>query len=165
MSVVAGKIYEDKLVVAADSIVVRGWSKRTDNFSKLVSINDMIIGGTGSAEEISLLVHFAKTHRPETASERDVLEFIVEFSKWKKDYGDAAINNEYMIACGGHLFRVSNMFVVEVHNYDAIGAGEDFANAALYLGHDAVDAVKVACNLCCFVAEPVISFEMKREVK
>lgn len=59
MSVIAGKVYNDKIVVAADSIVVKGWSKRTGNFAKLLEINDMIIGGTGSAEELSLFFRFA----------------------------------------------------------------------------------------------------------
>jgi len=33
MSVVAAKVYPDKIVVAADSIIVKGWSKRNSGFS------------------------------------------------------------------------------------------------------------------------------------
>jgi len=54
------------------------------------------------------------------------------------------------------------MFINEIKDFAAIGAGEDFANAALYLGHSPEEAVKVACELCCFVSEPIVKYKMKR---
>lgn len=162
MSVIAGRVYDEKIVVAADSIITRGWSKRT-GFSKLACINDMIIGSSGTAEELSLFFRFAQTHKPETPTEKDVLAFIVEFANWKKDYGNGNIDNTYLLAAGGHLFQVESMFVSEIQNFGAIGAGEDFANAALYLGHSPEEAVKVACELCCYVSEPIMRYEMPRE--
>ena len=84
MSVIAGKVYNDKIIIAADSILVKGWSKRTGNFAKLLEINDMIIGGTGTAEELSLFFRFAQTHKPESATEKDVLAFATEFANWKQ---------------------------------------------------------------------------------
>ena len=158
MSVVCAKIYEDRIEVAADSIIVQGWSKETKGeFSKLVKINDMIIGATGNCDELSLLLHFAKTHKPETPSERDLLSFIAEFSRWKREgYDNSSIVNTYIIIFGEKVFCIERFFVREIKSYMAIGAGQDFANAALYLGHSPRDAVKVACNLSCFVAEPII---------
>ena len=164
MSVIAGKVYNDKVVIAADSIVVKGWSKRTGNFAKLLEINDMIIGGTGSAEELSLFFRFAQTHKPESATEKDVLAFATEFANWKQtNYNNSSfLKNTYLIAYDGHLFEIANMFINEIKDFAAIGAGEDFANAALYLGHSPEEAVKVACELCCFVSEPIIKYKMKR---
>lgn len=161
MSVVAGKVYADKIVIAADSIVVRGWSKRT-NFSKLQKINDMIIGGVGDATEFSLFIRFAQTHNPETATEKDVLAFIVEFSKWKSDYKSGSLENAYLLIFDKHLFCIDGVYVQEINDYEAIGAGEDYANAAMYLGHTPQEAVKTACELCCFVAEPIIQYEVER---
>ena len=121
----------------------------------------MIVGGCGYAEEISLLWHYMRTHKPESATEKDILDYFVEFSKWKKDYsGNGSITNTYLLAYQGHLFEVEHMFVYEIKDYIAIGAGRDFANAALYLGHSPKKAVKVACELSCYVAEPVIQYEM-----
>jgi len=164
MSVIAGKVYNDKIVIAADSIIVKGWSKRNSGFAKLMNINDMIIGGTGTAEEISLFFRFAQTHKPESGTEKDILTFITEFTSWKHDnYNDNSfLKNTYLIAYEGHLFEIENMFINEVQDFVAVGAGEDFANAALYLGHSPEEAVKVACELCCFVSEPIIKFKMKR---
>lgn len=165
MSVIAGKVYNDKIVIAADSIIVKGWSKRNSGFGKLININDMIIGGTGTAEEMSLFFRFAQTHKPETATEKDILTFITEFASWKHtNYNDNSfLKNTYLIAYDGHLFEIENMFINEIKDFMAIGAGEDYANAALYLGHSPEEAVKVACELCCFVSEPVVKYKMKRE--
>ena len=164
MSVVAVKVYKDNIQIAADSIVVYGDSKKTDgNFSKLVKVNDIIIGFVGTAEEGSLMLHYADTHKPLSASEKDMLTFMIEFSKWKSDVGVGSdINNSYIVVYDGKAFYINGMLVYEVDNYEAIGAGMDFANAAMYLGHTPKEAVKVACELSCWVAEPIVEFEEKR---
>lgn len=164
MSVVAAKVYSDKIVVSADSIIVKGWSKRNSNFAKLYQVNGMIIGGCGEAQEMSFMLRFMQTHQPESSSIKDILEFISEFSKWKRELaGDFSVSNSYIMAFGGHLFEIEAMFVHEIKDYVAIGAGEDFATAALYLGNAPEDAVKVACDLSCYVCEPIITFEMPRK--
>lgn len=165
MSVVAARVYDDRIEVAADSIIVYGddGAKRTGTFSKLERINDMIIGSCGYAREISLMWQFAKTHKPETATERDVLTFMTEFMKWKNDFcGKSEMENAYIIAYQGRLFEIEEAFVNKVNDYTAIGAGMDFATAALYLNQSPRAAVKVACDLNCFVAEPIISYDMKK---
>lgn len=163
LSVVAGRVYTDKIVMAADSILVNGWSKKNENFAKIVNINGMIVGAAGDAEEASIFWRYMQSHKPETASEKDVLEFMVEFGKWKTEFtGSSNINNSYLMAYQGHLYEMVGLFVHEISNYEAVGAGQDFANAALYLGHTPREAVKVACDLCCFVSEPVVEYEMSR---
>ena len=163
MSVVCAKVYDDRIEIAADSIIVYGWSKETKgDFSKLVKINEMIIGGTGNCDELSLLLHFAKTHKPETPTESGLLSFVAEFSKWKREYyNDSSIFNTYIVVFEEKVFRIEKFFVREIKSYTAIGAGEDFANAAMYLNHSPREAVKVACDLSCFVAEPIIEEVIK----
>lgn len=162
MSVIAAKVYNDKVVVAADSILVKGWSKRNANFSKLACINNMIIGGTGTAQEMSMMWQYMKTHKPASPSEKDVLSFVIEFSEWKQKLtSNSSINNEYLLVYEGKLFEIEHMFVHEIKDYTAIGAGEDFSNAALFLCHSPREAVKVACELSCYVTEPIIQYEME----
>ena len=164
MSVVAAKVYKDKVAIAADSILVKGWSKRNANFAKIAEINDMILGGCGTAQETSLMWHYMQTHKPASATEKDVLTFVVEFAQWKSGIvGNSNVENVYLLAFQGHLFEIEYMFVHEVFDYVAIGAGEDFANAALYLNHTPSEAVKVACELSCYVCEPVIEYSMSKE--
>lgn len=164
MSVIAAKVYNDKIVMAADSIITNGWSKRTNNFSKIVEINGMIAGATGTAQEASLMWHYMQTHKPASPSEKDMLTFIVEFAQWKSSIAGSDVANSYLFAYQGHLFEIESMLVCEVSDYAAIGAGEDYANTALHLGHAPHEAVKVACELCCFVCEPIVEYSMKREM-
>lgn len=164
MSVVAAKVYKDKIAIAADSILVKGWSKRNANFSKIAEINDMILGGCGTAQETSLMWHYMQTHKPASATEKDVLTFVVEFAQWKSGIvGNSNVENVYLLAFQGHLFEIEYMFVHEVFDYVAVGAGEDFANAALYLHHTPSEAVKVACELSCYVCEPIVEYFMLKD--
>ena len=166
MSVVAVKIYEDKITIAADSIMCSGYTNvnYAKKFSKLVKINDMIMGTVGTANEGSLMWLYMNTHKPNGATEKDILEFVAEFSSWKTKYNDnSQINNSYILIYQNKVFSISGLFVTEIDSYLAIGAGEDYALAALYLGHSPKEAVKVACDLCCYVAEPIIEIEKKRE--
>ena len=158
MSIVACKIMEGGYQIAADSITVRGYTQTRNNTqrSKLFEVNDLVIGSVGTAEEGSLLHLFAKTHRPAGANEESLLEFLSEFSDWKKKKTDnATIDNDYLIGYGGHVFSISEWLVERVTTYEAIGIGMDFALAALHLGHDAEDAVKTAIELSVFCVEPV----------
>ena len=163
MSVVAAKVYDDKIVLAADSILCYGDTKLTKNFSKLVKINDIIIGAVGSAQEASVMWHFVRTHEPRSPELKDILDYVVEFSKWKDDIGlERKIDNEYLMAFRGHLYSIDGLFVNEIKDFSAIGAGMDYALAALYLDHTPKQAVKVACKLSCWVAEPIEQYEMAR---
>jgi hypothetical protein len=74
--------------------------------------------------------------------------------------GDRKIDNNYIIIYAGHVYEVEGMFVQEITDYTAIGEGEAYALAALYLDHDVVDAVKAACKFSCFVSEPLIVEEV-----
>lgn len=161
MSVVTCRIYEDKVKMAADTIVVKGWSTVNNAQNKLVKMqkyNGMIIGGCGSAEELSLLFHFIKTHSIKEPDEKSILDFMIEFKRWKTDLiADSSLENSYIIAFKGKAFAFEHMLVMPIDDYYAIGAGEDYANGALCMGATPKQAVKVACQLCAFVAEPILT--------
>lgn len=166
MSVVAVKKCDKKIKIAADSIVVSGWTRveKTTRMAKLFEVNDMIIGSVGLAAEGLLMENFALTHQPHQATEREVLNFIVEFNKYISDLGLSKYTNSFILCFKGKVFLIEEgFFVSEVEEYAAIGAGQDYALAALYLGHSAKKAVETACELCAFVAEPIVEFEMKYE--
>jgi hypothetical protein len=50
----------------------------------------------------------------------------------------------------------------EVTDYTAIGAGMDFALAALYLGNSVKEAIKAACHLSVYCEEPVNIIEIEK---
>ena len=105
---------------------------------------------------------FAENHTPLDMTERGLIKFMNEFRQWRiNEFGVPAekqIGNEYLIASKGKCFMCYGcVYVGEVRDFYAIGAGEDYAKAALYLGHSPAEAVKVACALSCYVDEPIIT--------
>ena len=164
MSVICAKIYEDKIVIAGDSIMVRGDSKYFNgDCPKLQRINDVIIGSTGYCQEGSLMRHYIREHKPKDSTVKSILDYIVEFKKWRKDYDEKKeVENSYILAFDGKCFSISGMFVYEISDYCVFGAGEDYASAALFLGHSPREAVKAAAALCCKVAEPIVEEVMPR---
>ena len=160
MSVVAAKVYEDRIEIAADSICVRGWSKMNSaekKTTKLFRYNDIVIGGVGQSEEISLFQRFMKSHMIKELNDDGILDFLIEFKKWKKDLcGNDEIENRYIIATKGKCFSTNGFFVFGINDYYAIGAGDDFARGAMSMGATPEEAVKVACDLCVYVSEPIL---------
>ncbi len=160
MSVVAAKIYSNRIEMAADTICIRGSSKMNgaeNKHTKLFRFQDLVVGGVGASEEISLFQRFMKSHMIKDVNEDGILDFLLEFKKWKRDLcGDDDIENRYMIASKGKCFSTNGLFVFRVDDYYAIGAGDDFARGAMYMGASPVEAVKVACDLCVYVSEPIL---------
>ena len=160
MSVVAVKIYENSIVMSADSIIIHGpQDKAPVGKGKIFDVNGMLIGSTGLASEGVYLSLFAENHTPLDSSERAFTEYMAEFCQWKyHTYGSPAeVENSYLIAYKDKCFYVNGYYVGEVNDFFAIGAGSEYAEAALYLGHSPQEAVKAACALCCMVAEPIIT--------
>ena len=168
MSIVACKITGNRYEIAADSISVRGYTQRKGDgkFSKLFQVNGLVIGGVGAAKEVSLLSLFANTHKPETADERGIVSYLAEFAAWKKDLIDEpGVKNSYIIIYGGHAFSTIDWHVKEIGKYEAIGAGADFALAAMYLGHSAEEAVKTAIELSIYCEGPVKTIKGELECR
>lgn len=165
MSIVCCRVTKEYIEIASDSISVRGWTqeKGKDKFSKLCKINELIIGSVGYAEEASLLQMYSKSRKPEAASEDAILIFLGEFVEWKKKRTDKSdLSNSYIIIFEKKAFYISDFFVTEILEYEAIGAGEDFALAALFLNHDTKKATKTACELSIYCEEPIIYFKIDR---
>ena len=169
MSVVACKILPNGYEIASDSISVRAWTQskgENTKFSKLFEINDIVIGSVGYAEESSLLQIFCSTRKPSDATESAILEFMSEFSSWKKGKAEkSGLDNAYLVGFDGKVFSINGWFIQEVLKYEAIGAGMSFALAALYLNNSAHDAVKVACELSIFCEEPIKVISKTRKTR
>ena len=84
--------------------------------------------------------------------------------EWRsKEFGaEKRLDNQYLIAYKDKAFYCSSGYVGEVTDYFAIGAGQNYARAALYLGHSPAEAVKVACALSCYVDEPIVTKSIPR---
>ncbi len=167
MSVVCCRVCDNKIEIASDSIAVYGSRQaKGENLktSKLVMVNDMIIGSVGYAEEASLFQIFCKTHHPNNSTVEDVVILLSEFSDWKrKKTGDHSLGNHNIIVFDGRAFVTEGYFVQEIKNYWAIGAGADFSLAALYMGATTKRAIEIACELSIYCEPPVVFYESKKE--
>lgn len=161
MSVIAARVFPDKIEMSSDSVIIKDDLKL--NFDKMREFKDnLIIGGCGDADELSLMFIFAEKHTPSDASVSSIMDFMSAFLSYKEDkLGVSHIDNEYLIAYKNKLFIVDGMFVSEVYAYTAIGAGSKFAITALYLGMSTQAAVDTACNLCVNTAMPVKTLTLK----
>lgn len=167
MSIVACKVHNDKIVFGSDSIVVRGWGgtqeKGKDNFTKLVQLNEVILGGVGTAQELSLFISYISTRKPKDNTEDSILDFTCDFVEWKKSKINISdIENYYLLGFRGKVFSIQRFFVKEVVNYEAIGAGMDYALSVLYLGLPVQKAIEVACELSIYCEKPMKILEMNR---
>lgn len=160
MTVVAARKYPDRIEFAADSIVTRGSTQITDRSvaaSKLFQQNGLTIGLTGALAEGSLMQIFTRNHKPASASLEGVIDFLFEFEGWVRNRDKSfTIDNVYLIGFEGKLFRTYPRFdVFEVSEFDAIGAGQDFAITAMHLEKTPTEAVNIACVLSVWCSLPV----------
>ena len=165
MSVVCVKKHNNYFEFAADSICLQGSTKvKLGDFVKLECVNNLIFGAVGYADETALFRLFSETTTPLAPTEKDITDFFFKFYRWKNDMGCGfSSKNIYLIGFKGKAFYVNDMFAKEITEYSAIGAGMDYSLAALHLGCTAEKAVKVACELCCYVSEPIITCKMSTE--
>ena len=134
MSVIAAKVYENSIMIAADSIIMKDDLKKT-NFLKLrhYVYNEIVCGGCGSAEELSLFFEYmSKLQKQINVNTQTILDLLYDFSKYKEHYvGNSEIENCYLIIINGQLFEIDGFFVQKIEDYTAIGEGEPYALTAL----------------------------------
>lgn len=91
MSIVIAKVYDDKIVVAADShasVDLENIDHEEGNIKKLIQIDDVIIGASGDLYEVQRLFHYFKIEHPQLLSQDDLQKFIYAFIEYKKSgYG------------------------------------------------------------------------------
>jgi ATP-dependent protease HslVU (ClpYQ) peptidase subunit len=161
MTVVVAKKQNGQITFAADSIQVLGHgvivTDRSIAVNKLFQHNGLTIGTTGSSGEGSLMFLFSRNHRPVAPTFEAVMDFLLEFDAWARGKDKSfSGHNEYLLAYDGELFRCFTMLdVFKVEEFDAIGAGADFAKTALHLNHSPYEAVEIACQLSVFCNLPV----------
>jgi len=124
----------------------------------------MVIGSVGNLNESCLMELYAVNHKPITSTNRDVLSFMVEFAKYKKEITNVyGIDNAFLIGYEDNVFYVNSFLVTQINNYDAIGCGKQKAKTALYLGHTVEESLLITCELDPLCAEPLIMFDKRKE--
>ncbi len=165
MSVVAVKVYEDKIVIGADSQSTSYFHNK-DSTNKIYKISDdFVIGGVGWTSHNQMMYLFCETNKPAGGRKRDILEFFVQFNEWmKKKADDFRPNNSFLVAFSGKAYWVtSDLMIQEIKDYCAIGSGMEYAKAGLYLGKSVKESIKIACELTIYCGEPIEIYEVKKK--
>lgn len=152
MTVIAARKIDGNIHFAADQQTTAGWRKvgaEEAHLGKLFSINGMVIGSAGLRSTSLMMAHFARNHCPAEATEVDVASFVLEFIEWMtKRTPKFELKNCFIIAFRGELFKVyDGLDTFAVPEFASIGSGQDFALAAMHLGHSPKEAAKVAAKL------------------
>jgi len=164
MSVVAVRVEKNKITIGADSILVNGYTQEKDKLAKLFQNEWMVVGDVGEAQEGALFQIFSKTRKPRESSVDAITEYLFDFFQWKREKTDSdKLENSYIIIFESKAFLVEGFYVKEIVDYVAIGAGMDFALAALYLGSSVQDAIKTACHLSILCEEPINIIEVDKK--
>lgn len=159
MSVVATRVYNDRIEIAADSQITHGMTQITGNDVKLFATElGLTVGGVGTMQEVSLFKIFLRTRVPSSATEDGILDLMHDFHVWLNDHAEAVDPEDasyYHIIYDGKAFSVQRYSVAQITTFDAIGTGMDYALTAMELDRSPLDAVKIACKLNIFCSEPV----------
>ncbi len=155
------KINKKEFEISADSIRMSGWTQEKDKKAKLWRIGDLILGTSGLCSIGSLFREFIENHKPKTNNEYGWINLVIEFIKYHKSIDDKTNFNEndFIVIWQNRSFYIGGLFVREIEDYYAIGAGMDFALSALYLGHNTKKACEVATEFSTFCEKPIITLK------
>ncbi|MCG3204051.1 MAG: hypothetical protein KCHDKBKB_00754 [Elusimicrobia bacterium] len=148
MTVVAVRVFKDKIVMSCDSQGTSGNHKRSLEalgFHKIFQNNGVTVGACGNTMESGLLKIFIKSHRPKEATQDSMLDFMSEFFDWlrKKDQ-NMAVDGAYILVMDGKVFELSYFEANEILEYGAVGSGRYVALGAMLMGASPEKAVEAA---------------------
>jgi len=164
MSVVAVKIYKDKIVIGADSFVGFNYDTQLkDKNVKIFSHKEITIGTVGYTTDCSLMRVFSRDKKPSRSDEEAMTEYIVEFIDWcKKKDVNYKMESNFMIVFKSKAFLVAGLYVKQIKKYEAMGAGMNMAQTALALGKSVREALEIACELSIYCEKPLNIYEIKK---
>jgi ATP-dependent protease HslVU (ClpYQ) peptidase subunit len=171
MTVIAVKVYDDKIVMGADSMVSTDVKGYTSNYNdkKIHKINnEFAFGGSGDRSNLSLFNYFARTHSPRESDELSMYEYMMEFQDWAENRG---VSRQYLredgkiyiiIVFKGKIFVCYSDCLWEKTDFATLGSGGSIAYTALHLGCSVERAVQVAIELEHHCGGDIQIIEMER---
>jgi len=165
MTVLAAKIYNDRIQISCDSMVSRGWHKKTTGYpDKIIEGSDFIAGVCGDATAMSLLIMYSKNHPVGVGGLDRIVEWCSEFLEFvKKKTNNWGIDSSLILVHKSGLFMIEDWIPMQINDWCAHGSGYKHAEAALFLGHDTDKAVDVAINLAYGCGGKIITRSINRD--
>jgi len=163
MSVVAiKKIGKGRFQIAADSIRVNGFTQEKDKKAKLWAMEDIAIGSVGDCAVSFIFKEFLENNKPKFNTEYGWTLLMSEFEAKLKTVSNSLElkDSSFIVVFKKKAFILANLYVKEIRTWYAVGAGADYALAALELGHTAKKACEVSCALSIYCEKPVTQYEI-----
>ncbi len=166
MSVVVVRKNGSNIAIGADSIRISGWgTQEKDKLAKLFRVSkDLVLGAVGRSDVTALFREFLTNHLPKSNTEYGWTALISDFSDYLNNLKNAPKleTSAFIVVYKQKVFLLEGYFIREIPDYCAIGAGMDYALAALYLGANVKKAIETACHLSIWCEKPVNVIEIKK---
>lgn len=180
MTCIVGLVHDGDVYISGDSAGISyGGTTTIRADQKVFAREDMIFGFTSSFRMGQVLRYvLGIPGRKENISDEEYLvtQFIPEVQKCFKDAGYLCIDNgvqwggTFLLGYRGNLYQIDSDFQVgcSVDEYDAVGAGAEYALGALGVLRD-VDpderlrrALEIACYHNAYVRPPYVSVRLQK---
>lgn len=181
MTTIIGIEYQDKVVIAADSLTTdekMGRRYKHKTIPKITKNKDFLIAGSGLAFVCDVAQQAWIPPSPTATDKKDLYKFMVTkvmpslkktlhtagYERTPADQrGDEADFN-FLLAVNGELFEVDDDYGVlkSEDGIYAVGSGAPFALGALHAGADWEESLQIACKLSVYSEPPFIYFEQKK---
>lgn len=172
MSVVAVKIYDDKIVIGSDNQWTLGYSEKetkdADKPIKLFKIDNITFGAAWNAKDAIAMKQYLQEQTPKWLNNvRWYYDFFQSFYEWaeKKWLGIDKTESVYIFVAEGKVFQIMDFFVDEIHDFYAIGSGASKAMIGLHLWHTVEEALLATCKYDLYCHDPVVIHEIPKGKK
>lgn len=159
MSVVAVRVFEDKIVIWSDQQITY-WDDMKNDHNKPVKLHqcwDFIFWSCWLVSESKKMKMFLDEFEPKIINScKDVLNLINQFKERWSTYWISEICNQYIFITNWRAFQYSSEYVDEVTDYTAIWSWAIKAIVAMELSDDMERVLKIVCKHDLYCSEPLV---------
>ena len=154
MSIVVAVNTEDTIFIGADSAVTYGDTIVLVPDAKLFRAGDIIAGGAGSADQVSLFRVFLSEIQKQKEIDNSLTGMVdlwANFQLYAKQldielYENDCVLSQFLVVLDKQPWLIEGFSCRPVTTFETVGAGSMPARTALHLGHGIVEALDVACH-------------------
>lgn len=176
MTTIIARQFEDRVVIAADSLVTASRKYIHPKMAKITERGSYLIAGAGESAACDIAQHIWEPPKPSALDRKDLYHFVItkvvpslklcfkeNDYKWD-DKDDDETKFAFLIAIGGEVFDIADDFAVclDVDGYYGIGSGSSLAVGALKAGVSMAQALSIAADKDPYTAPPFIFFEQQK---
>ena len=176
MTTIIARQFDDRVVIAADSLVTANRKYSHPRMAKITERNQYLIAGSGESAAADIAQHIWFPPKPNVEDKKDLYHFVISkvvpslkqcFKdndyKWE-DKDDEEPKFAFLIAIGGEVFDIADDFAVcmDADGLYGIGSGSSLALGALKAGASMAEALAIAADKDPYTAAPFIYFEQEK---